>query len=377
MALAAAVAARSVLVTGADEDEELQSIASSDGVSIYYDTVEDAAAAAATPVPTLSRASSTTTTTGTATAGARSSTSSRRVSIGSSASSGNASPAAVSGVPWAMPALWSRLASSVRLSGGGSTADGGFADDAGLSLPPSATHFHRRELSAEETEQIEALVAQTASIVLERTQQQQQQRSGSHPASPALGPAALTGENGLLTVPWGGPPLPVLLAMYGRTDQLARLLGSAVHRAPLLLARDASGQDALMSAVRNGHTATAALLLHAGADPNTCDNRGVPTLLSAVMCADSAVAADMVNMLLTAGADVNLPNAEDGLTPLMMAALIDRPAISQRLLAAGANVNLRNDRQEVALMFAASRGLVDLVAALLARGGTCYDTPPC
>lgn len=75
--------------------------------------------------------------------------------------------------------------------------------------------------------------------------------------------------------------------------------------------------------------------LDAGADVNTCNViHGMTPLYHAVFNNNS----DIVNMLLTAGADVNLQGFE-GLTALTCALLSENENIAHMLLRAGANLN--------------------------------------
>ena len=73
-----------------------------------------------------------------------------------------------------------------------------------------------------------------------------------------------------------------------------------------------------------------------------------------------------IALLLTHGADVNLPDAR-GTTPLMLCALYDLPTLAELLLAHGANIDAVNPAGQTALMQAAGAGDDTLAALLLAH----------
>ena len=327
-----------------DEHDDRRSLASSsDAASVYYDTLEElkmtvAELAAIKLPPSSATAARTAGSSSTADSAGRLSGLGGRDNNSSSSSSSRSSAAARGPAgAWTVPAQWSAFAINAV------PADGKGAGVAAVLAADGSMSGHRRELSHEETSQLDLLAVMQLNDVAD--------------------PAMRTGM-------FGGQPLPLVLATYGRTDALRLLLQTPARLSTVLQVRDSNGQDALQAAIRHGQFAVADLLLCAGASPDTIDGRGVPSLVTAVLHASASTAASLVDRLITAGANVNCQNVEDGLTPLMMAALIDRQAICSRLLAAGANVNLRNARMEAALMFAASRGNVELVGALLARGGT-------
>ena len=84
---------------------------------------------------------------------------------------------------------------------------------------------------------------------------------------------------------------------------------------------------------------------------------------------DAAYSGDIkeVKALIAAGADVNAKN-NYGFTALMEAALMGHTEIAKALIAAGADVNAKSNRGETALMDAASMGHTEIVKILKAAG---------
>jgi ankyrin repeat protein len=76
---------------------------------------------------------------------------------------------------------------------------------------------------------------------------------------------------------------------------------------------------------------------------------------------------ELVQLMLDRGADVNRANRL-GMTPLMIAAIMDREQITRILLHAGAKPNIRGPRDSVALHGAARAGLPSIVKMLLDAG---------
>jgi ankyrin repeat protein len=107
-------------------------------------------------------------------------------------------------------------------------------------------------------------------------------------------------------------------------------------------------------ALRQGDLAAVIKFLNEGMSPND----SIYPLVLAVRGGHLA----MVNLLLTEGADPNMP-AAGGLTPLRVAAEKGDLAIVQVLLANGADVNANNPLRE-----AAWQGHLPVVQALLAKG---------
>jgi ankyrin repeat protein len=97
---------------------------------------------------------------------------------------------------------------------------------------------------------------------------------------------------------------------------------------------------------------------------NAIYNDGQIALMKAVFNGD----ADMVQLLLARGANVNATDDEEGQTALMDPVDNGDADMVQLLLARGANVNAINNSGSTALMKAASNGDADMVQLLLARG---------
>ena len=99
-------------------------------------------------------------------------------------------------------------------------------------------------------------------------------------------------------------------------------------------------------------------------DANVVNRYGASPLAEAVRVAN----AELVGMLLEAGADANVAN-EDGQTALMLAARTGNVAVAKLLVQHGADVNRRERyRDQSAVMWAAAEGHADMVAFLVSKG---------
>ena len=161
---------------------------------------------------------------------------------------------------------------------------------------------------------------------------------------------------------------------------------------------DRDGYTSLMQAARNGHNnflnvaplshidinaqshedGTTVLILAAegrrskfvefalkqGAKVNLVDDEGCIALQYAGRYGDHVI----VKQLLDAGADVNKAEGYRGRTALMEAACEDNPECVNVLLTAGANVNIVDDDQYTALMHAAEEGNPECLKLLLGAG---------
>jgi ankyrin repeat protein len=143
------------------------------------------------------------------------------------------------------------------------------------------------------------------------------------------------------------------------------------------------GETPLMAAARAGSVAAVRLLLASGADVNAAETFQKTT---ALMWASSERHADVVDLLLEAGADPNRQahvtsltkrhNADHptgGFAALMLAARNGDLEMVRRLVARGANVNLKNGDDASAAMVAIYNDRFDVAAALLELGSDAND----
>jgi ankyrin repeat protein len=126
--------------------------------------------------------------------------------------------------------------------------------------------------------------------------------------------------------------------------------------------RDRRGATLLMHAAAFGNVETLRLLIDRGANVNAKNDFDATALLWAARDPEKA------RLLVEHGADVNA-RSKQGRTPLMLASL--RHGGSQtvaRLLAKGAEVNVKDGKGDTALGLAASIGEVESMKMLLAKG---------
>ena len=129
----------------------------------------------------------------------------------------------------------------------------------------------------------------------------------------------------------------------------------------IALTQPPSAADALHQAVRDGNLAEVERLIKTGENVNSVDRAGSTPLLDATFSGRL----EMARFLLAQGADPNLPNAENGASPLSYAVLSSHPAMVQLLLASGAHVDTRSRDGGSLLHLAASKENQPVVQLLL------------
>ena len=179
----------------------------------------------------------------------------------------------------------------------------------------------------------------------------------------------------------------------GRTALMATALGGDVGMGQALLgakadlnAEDKGGLSALTYAAANGHLGIVELLLNAGLKKGldaavayavrgcytdivrALVSRGAPIAVTvqgspAIVLAASENCTGTLAFLLERGADVNA-RAADGTTPLIAAAQRGLVTIGEMLIAKGADMELRNQKEQNAWLVAAMANHLDFVELL-------------
>ncbi len=143
---------------------------------------------------------------------------------------------------------------------------------------------------------------------------------------------------------------------------------AALARGESANAVDESGETPLMFASKNGQTRIVRLLLlYAQADPNVPSQSWQTPGETALMLACQHNHADIVSLLLDAGADIEQTD-NTGKTALMVASEGGHLEIVRQLLGARAKVDAQTQAGATALMLASRAGHVNVVETLLAAG---------
>lgn len=180
---------------------------------------------------------------------------------------------------------------------------------------------------------------------------------------------------------WLGIALPQFSTVFAQESKQEHILFQAIRRGDMELlsgalrsgtppdVRASDGTTPLMAAALHGSSEMVSALLDAGADPRAVSAAGVTALLW------GAWDTKKVSLLLEHGADPNARSALDN-TPLMVAAGSPTgSAAIEQLLAAGADITLRNKGGRTALRFAASGGDARTVRLLLEKAKSIGQLP--
>lgn len=156
------------------------------------------------------------------------------------------------------------------------------------------------------------------------------------------------------------------------TEQLLEAVkaGDAARTSELLAggadanARDAYGATPLMNAAHSGNAEMVEALLAAGAEVDAKDELGWTALMKACYNADlNRGFPDIVRRLIAAGADPNV-KITYGIRPLMLAAGYGEAGVCEALIAGGADVLARNDGDLTALMMVKDKFYVEVINLL-------------
>jgi ankyrin repeat protein len=124
----------------------------------------------------------------------------------------------------------------------------------------------------------------------------------------------------------------------------------------------------LHDAAAAGNAGVVAALLRLGADPNGLDTGGHAPLYYVANARTGADGAQVVRMLVMAGADVHEAAGVMRCTALHMAARRGNVAVAAALLDGGADIEARDRQGDTPLRRAVNCGQLEVAAFFLARG---------
>ena len=122
--------------------------------------------------------------------------------------------------------------------------------------------------------------------------------------------------------------------------------------------------DHFFDMVKNGGTDKVKILINAGIGPNVCNRNG----LSPLMLGVSIDRAEVVQILIDAGADLNNACGRDGISLIILGAINGSAKSVQILIGAGADPNARDRDGFTALMEGAYMNRTEVVKILLDAG---------
>lgn len=142
-------------------------------------------------------------------------------------------------------------------------------------------------------------------------------------------------------------------------------------------AKDETGLTPLMQAAQDGTPEEIKKLLKKGANPEIKDQYGWTALMYAAAATvavypETKPSTASLKALLAANAEINISD-DRGNTPLMIAAIDNKPEFVKLLLSKGANVNATNKKGATALSYAKAKGNEEIVKLLEKAGGTGID----
>ena len=169
---------------------------------------------------------------------------------------------------------------------------------------------------------------------------------------------------------------PLLLAIKGNYGEVASSLvkAGADPNTPYV---DDNGDshNLLFDAIMVENDEFAKLLIEKGADIYFADEKKVNTLLQASHRGLKDVVEALLNSHAASGKKSGYVDeaSDEGVTPLIASASEGHPEITKLLIAAKANINVKDSDGTSALMAASARGHVDVVKALLEAGANIND----
>lgn len=162
-------------------------------------------------------------------------------------------------------------------------------------------------------------------------------------------------------------------AAYNGHLEVSQALLEAGAKVKATVITPAGRVPVLVYVAAKGYREIVELFLKHGAQLNPKNAESLPLQMAA-----ETTDTEMVNYLLTAGADVNAKQELCGYTALMKASGRSSVAMVRLLIGAGADVNARDKIGMTALLYAARRGDADIVKELLASGAdaeAAYEDP--
>ncbi len=147
-------------------------------------------------------------------------------------------------------------------------------------------------------------------------------------------------------------------------DRQVHLVRQLISSGASVSAQDSEGSTPLHSTSANNNFEIADMLIAAGADMNVRNNAGWPPILISTVLHRT----NHVNALIQAGADLNLPHGVDGRTALHIAVKYGHMDTVNALIAAGANLEAREQQGYTPLHAASSSRYNNIVNVLVAAG---------